>query len=219
MKPLETSAATERLVKSKSRVADHGEVFTPTWMVEAMLDMVKDESERIDSRVLEPACGAGNFLVIVLARKLATVQARHGASDFERKHYALLALMCIYGIELLEDNAMECRENLASLFRSFLQIDEGDVWARAAHVLLEANIIQGDALNMTLPGGEAIIFPEWSYLGKGRFQRRDFRYDALTTRAEFSMELFEAFEEEDLFVPKKQYSPMTVQDIADLGGV
>ena len=62
------------LVKSKQRVADHGEVFTPPWMVEAMLDLVNDETERIDSRFLEPACGSGNFLVRILKRKLAAVQ-------------------------------------------------------------------------------------------------------------------------------------------------
>ena len=98
-----TLSEAQRLVKSKQRVADHGEVFTPGWMVEDMLDLVKHESERIDSRVLEPACGSGNFLVPVLARKLVTVQLRHGKSEFEKRHYALFALMCTYGIELLSD--------------------------------------------------------------------------------------------------------------------
>ena len=97
------------LVKSKQRVADHGEVFTPAWMVEAMLDLVKDETERIDSRFLEPACGSGNFIVQILKRKLAAVELKFGKSDFERQHYALLGLMCIYGIELLVDNIAECR--------------------------------------------------------------------------------------------------------------
>src|SRR5271155_5214767 len=104
------------LVKSKHRVADHGEVFTPAWMVAAMLDLVKGESERIDSRFLEPACGSGNFLVPVLKRKLNTVHARYGQSDFERRHQSLLALMCIYGIELLDDNVAECRDNLLAVF-------------------------------------------------------------------------------------------------------
>ena len=90
-------------VKSKQRVTDHGEVFTPPWMVEAMLDLVKSETERIDSRFLEPACGSGNFLVRILQRKLAAVELKFGKSDFEKRHYALLALMCTYGIELLED--------------------------------------------------------------------------------------------------------------------
>ena len=94
----------EGLVKSRRRVADHGEVFTPSWMVEDMLNLVKTESERIDSRFLEPACGSGNFLKIVLIRKLETVQSKYGKSEFEKKHQALFALMCIYGIELLSDN-------------------------------------------------------------------------------------------------------------------
>ena len=79
------------LVKSKQRVADHGEVFTPEWMVEAMLDLVKDETQRIDSRFLEPACGSGNFLVKVLGRKLAAVELKYARSEFERQHFALLA--------------------------------------------------------------------------------------------------------------------------------
>ena len=108
------------LVKSKQRVADHGEVFTPAWMVEAMLDLVKGETERIDSRFLEPACGNGNFLVQVLRRKLAAVELKYGQSDFERRQYALLALMCIYGIELLPDNIAECRANLLEIFADYL---------------------------------------------------------------------------------------------------
>src|SRR5205809_5991805 len=98
-----------RLLKSKQRVADDGEVFTPAWMVEAMLDLVKAETERIDSRFLEPACGSGNFLVRVLQRKLLAVELKYGKNDFENRHYALLGLMCIYGIELLADNIAECR--------------------------------------------------------------------------------------------------------------
>jgi type I restriction-modification system DNA methylase subunit len=97
------------LVKSQQRVSDHGEVFTPAWMVEAMLDLVKDETERIDSRFLEPACGSGNFLAQILRRKLAAVELKYGKSDFERRYYSLLGLICIYGIELLPDNIVKCR--------------------------------------------------------------------------------------------------------------
>ena len=111
----------ERLVRSRQRVADHGEVFTPGWLVNDMLDLVKSETERIDSRFLEPACGSGNFLIPVLERKLAAVQARHGRSDFEKRHYALFAIMCVYGIELLADNAAECRSRLLSTFAKFLK--------------------------------------------------------------------------------------------------
>src|SRR5437660_9787753 len=100
------------LIKSKKRVADHGEVFTPPWLVEAMLDLVKGETERIDSRFLEPACGSGNFLVPALRRKLTAVELKFGKAAFERRQYALLATMCIYGIELLSDNIAECRANV-----------------------------------------------------------------------------------------------------------
>src|SRR3989454_11188612 len=133
------------LFKSKQRVADHGEVFTPAWMVEAMLDLVKDETERIDSRFLEPACGSGNFLVQALRRKLAAVESKFGRSDFERRHYALLALMCIYGVELLPDNIAECRANLLEILADDLKLEESDDLYRAASYVLSQNLIHGDA--------------------------------------------------------------------------
>lgn len=210
-----TLSEAQRLVKSKQRVADHGEVFTPAWMVEDMLDLVKHESERIDSRVLEPACGSGNFLVPVLARKLVTVQLRHGKSEFEKRHYALFALMCTYGIELLADNAEECRANLAEVFNTFLSVRNDDEWAQAARAVLAVNIVQGDALTMTVPNGKPITFPEWGYLGKGKFQRRDFRYDDLTQRASYEGTLFGELDDDDLFVPAKTYPTMTVSQISE----
>src|SRR5665811_1781951 len=112
------------LIKSEKRVADHGEVFTPPWIVEAMLDLVKGETERIDSRFLEPACGSGNFLVRILQRKLAAVELRFGKSDFEKRHYALLAVMCTYGIELLADNIAECRALMLDVLADYLHLDE-----------------------------------------------------------------------------------------------
>src|SRR3954463_5318175 len=114
------------LIKSKQRVASHGEVFTPSWMVEAMLDLVKGETERIDSRFLEPACGSGNFLVRVLQRKLGAVEIKFGKSEFEKRHYALIALMCTYGIELLPDNIAECRANMLEVLTDYLNIDDAD---------------------------------------------------------------------------------------------
>ena len=204
----------EELVKSKQRVADHGEVFTPASIVEDMLDLVKSESERIDSRFLEPACGSGNFLKAVLIRKLRAVEARYSKSEFERRHYALFALMSIYGIELLADNILECRQNLLTIFTEFLGATDVEVWRLAAINVLGANIIQGDALTLKTADEEPIEFPEWGYLGGGKFQRRDFRYEALTQRASFEGTLFEMLEEHELFIPTKTYAPMTVSDIA-----
>lgn len=202
------------LVKSRRRVADHGEVFTPDWLVEDMLDQIKAETERIEARVLEPACGSGNFLVPILARKLAAVEARHGRSEFERKHYALYSLMCVYGIEILPDNTQECRNNLLVVFCNYLGITVDAPWARAAKSVLRANIVQGDALEMKTPGGAPITFAEWGYLGAGKFQRRDFRYDALTERSSFEGTLWESFEEHEIFAPTRSYPVQTFEEIA-----
>lgn len=208
----------ETLVKSRQRVADHGEVFTPAWLVEGMLDLVKDESERIDSRFLEPACGSGNFLIPVLRRKLATVQTRYAKSSFERRHQGLLGLMCVYGIELLADNADECRERLVHTFDEFVSTDgenELNRWHRAASAVVRANVVQGDALAMTSVSGEPISFPEWGYLGKGRYQRRDFRFDTMTRMSSFGADtLFGDLGKHDIFSPIQTYPPMTVEEIA-----
>lgn len=204
------------LVKTKQRVADHGEVFTPAWIVETMLDLVKEESERIDSRILEPACGSGNFLVQVLKRKLAAVQAKFGRSEFEEQHYALLALMSIYGIELLADNIAECRANMLEILSDCLSLDESCNLYRAALYVLSQNLVHGDALTMLTSEKQPITFAEWGYLGKGKFQRRDFRLDILTHSSAFSAEddLFSQLGKHEIFTPMKTYPSMTVSELA-----
>lgn len=204
------------LIKSKQRVADHGEVFTPAWIVDAMLDLVKDESERIDSRFLEPACGSGNFLVQVLRRKLSAVDFKYSQSDFEKRHYALLGLMCIYGIELLPDNIVECSNNLIDIFAKYLNLNEADDLYRAASFVLSLNLVHGDALTMKAYDGQPITFAEWGYLGKGKFQRRDFRFDVLTGSSAFSAEgsLFAHLGKHEIFTPIKTWQTMSVSDLA-----
>lgn len=206
------------LIKTKQRVADHGEVFTPTWMVEAMLDLVRGETERIDSRFLEPACGSGNFLVQVLRRKLAAVEHKFEKSDFERRHYALLALMCVYGIELLPDNIVECRANMLEIIAEYLKLTETDPLYRAASYVLSRNLVHGDALTMRSSDGEPITIAEWGYLGKGKFQRRDFRLDVLTQMSSLGTEgtLFAHLGKHEVFTPCQNYPPMTVRALADL---
>lgn len=204
------------LIKSKQRVADHGEVFTPEWLVDAMLDLVKDETERLDSRFLEPACGSGNFLTKILKRKLATVETKYSKSEFDRKHYAVLSLMCIYGIELLKDNIEECKANLLEIFSEYLNLKPDDVLYACGDYVLTQNIVHGDALTMKDITGKPITFAEWGYLGKGKFQRRDFRFDVLTGSSAFSAEgsLFADLGKHEIFQPIKTYEPMTVVEIA-----
>ena len=204
------------LIKSKRRVADHGEVFTPPWLVEAMLDLTQGETERIDSRFLEPACGSGNFLVPVLQRKFAAVEAKYGNSDFERGHYALLAVMCTYGVELLADNIAECRANLLEVFAEYLNLSEADELYRAASYVLSQNLVNGDALTMRTHSSQPITFAEWGYLGKGKFQRRDFRFEALAQMSALSAEgtLFAGLGKHEIFMPTTTYQPITVRELA-----
>ena len=168
-------------VKSKKRVADHGEVFTNPREVNAMLDLVKDESERIDSRFLEPACGDGNFLVEILHRKMATVKARvktHGRASQQK--YILQAVSSIYGIELLPDNAEQCRNRLFD----FVVEQTGktdDEFHKNLRYLLNRNIVQGDALTYTAADGKPIVFSEWTFIGD-KVQRRDFQFDFLVKK-------------------------------------
>lgn len=207
------------LTKSKKRVADHGEVFTPPDLVEAMLDLVKGETERIDSRFLEPACGSGNFLIPVLQRKLAVVRTRYRKSEFERRHYALLAVMSIYGIELLDDNVAECRQNLLEAFASDIGARAGEEWPAAAAAVIDTNIVHGDALSMwtrsRLP--KPITFAEWTYLGRGRYHRRDFRFDKLTRMPAFDTEgslKLGGIGKNEIFTPVREYGFFSVRDLA-----
>jgi len=192
-------------------------VFTPASMVEGMLDLVKAETERIDSRFLEPACGSGNFLVQVLRRKLAAIGLKFAKSDFEKRHYALFGLMCTYGIELLPDNISECRGNMLDIFADYLNLAESDDLYRAAAYVLTQNLVHGDALTMLTSDRQPITFAEWGYLGKGKFQRRDFRLDTLTESAAFVKEgtLFADLGKNEIFTPSRTYPPMTLRELAN----
>ena len=143
----------KKQVKSKKRVADHGEVFTNEREVNAMLDLVKHETERIDSRFLEPACGNGNFLAEVLRRKLKVVDQRYGNNQMDWERYAVIAVSSIYGVDILEDNAKECRERLYTIFDDFYTALFKDKCKeecrRSIRFLFDRNILWGDALDFT----------------------------------------------------------------------
>ena len=215
---VEIPPSSMNLIKSKRRVADHGEVFTPQWLVENMLDLVKGETERIDSRFLETACGSGNFLVPVLRRKLAAVEVKFGKSDFEKRHYAILAVMSTYGIELLADNIVECRANMLEALADYLNLSETDEVYLAALYVLSHNIVHGDALTMRMYDGEPLTFAEWGYLGKGKFQRRDFRMDVLAQMSAYSGEgsLFADLGKHEVFTPLRSYPTTTMRELAGL---
>ena len=170
-------------VKSKQRVADHGEVFTNEREVNAMLDMVKQETERIDSRFLEPACGDGNFLAEILRRKLAIVAQRYSKNSRDWEKYAFVAVGSIYGVELLADNAADCRDRLFSIvedtWHKTAKANADPRFLDAIRYVLSRNILNGDALTMLDAKGNPIIFSEWSLVTGNKVKRRDFRLDEM----------------------------------------
>ena len=180
-------------VKSKKRVTDHGEVLTSEREVNAMLDLVKQETERIDSRFLEPACGNGNFLAEVLRRKLAVVEAKYKKSQLDYERYAIIAISSIYGVDILEDNAQECRERLFNIFdeqyTKLYQTECKEECRSSVKFLLNRNILWGDALDFTNPvTKEPIVFSEWSAVNSSMLKRRDYVFKFLVERThQFSM--------------------------------
>lgn len=165
-------------VKSRQRVVDHGEVFTAEREVNAMLDLVKAETERIESRFLEPACGNGNFIAEVLRRKLVVVSSRYHRSPAEYQRYAFVAVSSVYGVDILEDNVEECRERLFAIVekdaRSAIRDDVEQAFLDAVRYVLGKNILCGDALTLKDADGEPIRFAEWSMVTGDLVKRRDF---------------------------------------------
>ncbi len=180
-------------VKSKKRVTDHGEVFTSEREVNAMLDLVKQETERIDSRFLEPACGNGNFLAEVLRRKMAIVEAKYKKSQLEYERYAVIAISSIYGVDVLEDNAQECRERLFKIFdEQYTELYKSECkedCRSSVKFLLNRNILWGDALDFTNPETKKpIVFSEWSAINGSMLKRRDYVFKFLVEQThQFAM--------------------------------
>ncbi|MBI2258600.1 MAG: SAM-dependent DNA methyltransferase [Flavobacteriia bacterium] len=198
----------ETQVKSKKRVADHGEVFTNKREVNAMLDLVKQETERIDSRFLEPACGTGNFLVEILERKLKVVEARYKKSQLEYERNAITALSSIYGVDILEDNVQACRDRLLGVFTKYYlhhyKKDFNEDFLKSAEFILQKNIIWGDALSMLTTNGKPITFSEWSPVNGNMLKRRDFQLNKLLENTEFDKDEINLFSDldEPVFIPQ-----------------
>ena len=195
---------TKSQIKSRRRVAEHGEVFTNPREVNAMLDLVRDESFRLDSRFLEPACGDGNFLIEILRRKLSLIENLKSQTEWEFK--SLIAVGSCYGIELLPDNVEACRRRmeefaLADYYMNFVRTDyrssgvpyrsynsydsyPDTIYRRNLQYMLRKNIVCGDALTYCTAEGKPITFCEWTPIAWSmQFSRRDFQFDFLVTQS------------------------------------
>jgi hypothetical protein len=214
---------TVKQVVSKQRVADHGEVYTNPREVNAMLDLVKQETDRIESKFLEPACGTGNFLVEVLSRKLAVVASRYAKSQLEYERYAVLAVSSMYGIDILIDNVAACQERLFNIFDTkyteLFKDKTSDECRAAVKYILKRNIIHGDALTLKTVGelSHPIVFSEWSPVNGSLLKRRDFVYgDLVMKSSERDLPLFSDMGDE-AYIPEpvKDFPLMHFLRVAD----
>lgn len=191
-------------IKSKQRVQERGEVFTNEHEVKAMCDLVKDETERIESRFLEPACGDGNFLAEIVTRKLAVVSKRYGKSETDWEKYSVLAMSSVYGVDIMPDNAQECRARLFKIWEKAYKRKCKTILCEdcqnAVRFILSRNVLCGDALTMLDDNGNPIVFSEWSLIGSN-MKRRDYTLaNLLETQSYYDLPLFE--DVEDVKVPK-----------------
>jgi len=202
-------------VKSKQRVKDHGEVFTPDFIVNDMLDLVKNETERIESRFLEPACGDGNFLAPILERKVDIVKKKYKSSQVEFERNTLLAVSSIYGVELLKDNVAVCIERLYKIidemYSKLYKNKCNAEFRKSLRFVLNRNILQGNVLNLkTADGKEHIVFSEWSLANGSSIKRRDFEYRELADFDPKKPTLFSLREVSD--TGETVFSPMPVKE-------
>lgn len=202
-----------------------------------MLDLVKQETERIDSRFLEPACGDGNFLTVILQRKLAVVEKRYGKSQLDFERNAVLAVSSIYGIDILTDNVRDCRRRLFEIFDAnytrLFKATWKDKCREAVRFILERNIIWGDALTLRTVGEKPshIVFSEWSPVNGSMLKRRDFTFSELLRHEEaMQAPLFPGLDSEEqlplfsdlgehVFIPTpvREYTPTHFLEIARVG--
>lgn len=180
-------------IKSKERVADHGEVFTNEREVNAMLDLVKNESFNIESTFLEPACGDGNFLIAILDRKLQKVEELYSKYRPDYEKYSIVALSSVYGVELLQDNTDACIERLFNhfkdIYKKHMKNDASEKALEAAHFILTKNILCGDALTLLKNDGTPIVFAEWKWVKDTLVKRRDFELSRILEAESYNTEL------------------------------
>ena len=173
-------------IKSKERIRNHGEVFTAEREVKAMCDLVKDETDRIDSRFLEPACGDGNFLAEILTRKLAIVRKKYAKSHLDYEKNAVLAASSIYGVDILQDNVLACRERIFGIwdkeYTSVCKRDSNNETRAAVKYIFSRNIVCGNALTLKCVdenGNDTdypIVFSEWAFITGSQLQRCDYTF-------------------------------------------
>ena len=137
-------------MRSLERAQELGEVFTNKREVDAMLDLVPDMFLSLDSTFLEPACGNGNFLVEILARKIQLItDERFGGEPGWFEFSLLRALASIFAIDIDQENVDEARARLFEIVQAAQALQPtatSPAFQKSIHKILETNVILGDSL-------------------------------------------------------------------------
>jgi hypothetical protein len=207
-------------IKSKQRVADHGEVYTNHREVSAMVDLISHEAKRVDSKFLEPACGNGNFLIEILRRKVDYINSRYSSSQTDFERYLFLAATSVYGVDIQQDNVYECRERLltflAENYKKLFKKTYKAHFIESISFVISRNILCGDALTLKTYEddliGKPIVFAEWSIISGNLVKRRDFIFSDLVERSSHrEMPLFSDLDDDDeVFIPEpvEEFAPV-----------
>ena len=192
--PKETKRKANKQIKSRKRVVDHGEVFTNEREVKAMCDLVNDETQRIDSRFLEPACGDGNFLAEILDRKLAVVKKKYRRSVMDFEKNSLLAVSSLYGVDIMMDNVIACRERLFKIwdkqYKAVCKKECSEDMRDSIRFILSKNIVCGNALTLhevDENGNDTedpILFSEWGFVTGPQLSRSEYSFDEILKQNE-----------------------------------
>ena len=187
--PKEAKRKANKQIKSRKRVVDHGEVFTNEREVKAMCDLVNDETQRIDSRFLEPACGDGNFLAEILDRKLAVVKKKYRRSVMDFEKNSLLAVSSLYGVDIMMDNVIVCRERLFKIwdkqYKAVCKKECSEDMRDSIRFILSKNIVCGNALTLhevDENGNDTedpILFSEWGFVTGPQLSRSEYTFDEI----------------------------------------
>lgn len=217
-----TENNSELFIRSKDNVINYGEVLTPKRIVNEMLDLVKNETERIDSTFLEPACGNGNFLAEILTRKFEIVEQRYKKKQFDFEIYSVIAISSIYGIEIQQDNVAACRERLLGIFTMHMEKNFKSIKSelvKTAEFIISRNIIWGDALSLKTPDEkkEPIVFSQWGLIHGFKMSRKDYTLDKLLNprEAEIGSLFDEMGEETFLPTPIKEFSSVNIFELGE----
>lgn len=175
-------------IKSKKRVTTFGEVYTNEREVNAMLDLVKDETEKITSTFLEPTCGNGNFLIEILRRKLTAVGRLYGNDIAAYRIHMIEAVTSIYGVDIQADNILESRKRMLNVcqeeYSGSYNVSLSDGAIRALECVMGRNIICGNILTCLTADGSPLCFSEWKLNSEGMFERKDFLFSDLLKNKE-----------------------------------